>query len=164
MLELTDSWTLDRNRHMKIGPLFILLCLLSGCFGRNPQRALAERKPITEQEAIQLAEDFIAKNGYTDLMSLEDKSKLIREVDDPADPEEMLRDRHDTLEGHAYKVVHGSEKDRAWVILFNYNRKNEQYKSLMVDFEEYTKKYGRAVIIDQYGETLRLAHQDIGLE
>jgi hypothetical protein len=121
-------------------------------------------KPITDKEAIHLAEVFIAQNGYTDLPPLEDKSKLSRELTDPSDPEAMLKERYDTLERHAYKVVSGNEKDRAWVVVFRYNRRNEQYQSLVPDFQEYSKRYGRAVFLDQYGKIFSLAHQDIGLE
>src|SRR5689334_3520608 len=59
--------------------------------------------PLDEQAAIQVAEKFIADNGYTDLPPISDTSKLAHEsIEWQSDARQILQFRHNTLEQKAF--------------------------------------------------------------
>src|SRR6266850_279628 len=69
----------------------------------------AQRKKLGEAEAVGLAEQFIVRNGYTDLPP--DKNRLHYETIEWAsniqEMLKMLKMRHDTLERNVYGVARG---------------------------------------------------------
>jgi cell division protein FtsL len=78
----------------------ILLTLLSVV------RSHAQKRGLSETEAVKLAERFIAQNGYTDLPP--EKDKLANESFELAESlEEKLKMRRDTLERKAYGISSG---------------------------------------------------------
>ena len=101
-------------------------------------------KPMTEAQAIWLAEDFIARNGYTDL-PVPDGTTLTREsIDFGVTREERLEYRHDTLErkaAWAYRMKDG------WVVVFRYKRSITDSR--------------RGVWVDESGKRFQVFHQDV---
>ena len=75
------------------------------------------RKKLTRMEAARLAATFIAQNGYTDLPPTKDKSKLTFEhIEWQSTVDEVLKDRHNTLERKAYGVLRGSRLKDGWTV------------------------------------------------
>jgi hypothetical protein len=82
--------------------------------------AYSRKRRLTQREAVALAEQFVAQNGYTDLPP--DKTKLSYEtIEWQRDVERMLQQRHDTLERHAYGILRGRKGgESGWTIVFCY--------------------------------------------
>ena len=135
---------------------FILAFAITGSSQRN--------KILTEDEVITRAEEFIKDNGYIDLPPSEDKSKLVSEPVLGGSDAEGLKRRHNTLEPKAYGIIRGGRSGNGWYVVFRYNQNNSEYQRLIPDFERMTEKWGRAVVMDRFGENLKVEHPDIGLE
>jgi hypothetical protein len=102
--------------------------------------------PISESEAIRLAEDFIIRNGYTDLPPDPDRRKLTAEpVVLASTVDEELRLRHDTLERKADGAYGGAG---GWMVYFRY--KNDKLDP----------DWRRTVVMDARGRHIRIMHQD----
>jgi hypothetical protein len=66
---------------------------------------IRESLPSAADTAISCAEEFIARNGYTDLRPAADTSRVAFEsIDFAAGIAEVLRERHNSLERHAFGV------------------------------------------------------------
>jgi hypothetical protein len=68
------------------------------------------------------------------------------------------------LEPKGYGIIQGGRSGDGWYVVFRYNRNNPEYERLTPDFEQHREKYGRAVVMDRFGENPKIEHQDIGLE
>lgn len=114
----------------------------------------AQKQELSEGEAIRLAEEFIAQNGYTNLPP--DKSKLAYEtIEWESNIDDMLRERHDTLEPKAYGIRHGRKGgDPGWTIVFRYS--HPSIKQM--------RRNGRAVTMNLDGSGLRVEHVDFILK
>ena len=102
--------------------------------------------PISESEAIRRAEQFVARNGYTDLPA--DRSRLNAEpvVLSSGTEEEELKLRHDTLE----RKADGAFGDAGgWVVYFRYKQRGT------LDPEN-----RRAVVMGPKGDHIHIMHQD----
>jgi hypothetical protein len=110
----------------------------------------AQKRRLTETQAIKLAELFIAQNGYTDLPP--DQTKIACEtIEGGANVDETLKDRHDTLQRTAYGVVRGRKAGSAgWTVVFRYKHP--------VDRDE--RSVGRAVTMNLDGGDARVEHVD----
>jgi hypothetical protein len=139
------------------------IILLSFIFAFAITGSSQSKKILTEDEAITRAEEFIKDNGYTDLQPTEDKSRLVPESVFGGTDAEGLKLRHNTLEPKAYGIIQGGKSGDGWYVIFRYNRKNREYKRLIPDYEQRTERWGRAVVMDRFGEKLKVEHQDIGL-
>ena len=113
---------------------------------------------ITEDEARRLAEEFILRNGYTDIPPVDD-SEVVFESEDPTDRVEALRLRANTLEAAAYAVRRRPDR---WIVIFRYNTASA-FRHTTPEFSEYVKSNGRALTMDLAGHGLHLEHQDIKL-
>jgi hypothetical protein len=112
----------------------------------------AEESP--EAKAVRLAEEFIARNGYTDLPP--DRDGLSYEtVEWGPNDEETLRRRRDTLGRKAYGVRHGGRMGAkgGWTVVF---RAPARYGDDGV-------VWGRAVTMDKDFQNLRVEHKDFPL-
>jgi len=71
---------------------------------------------------LQYAEAFVLANGYTSAPAAVDKTKIVWALgDNPAQVDEVLRSRHDTLKPHAYGLSAGVPGDpQAWTVVFEY--------------------------------------------
>ena len=101
--------------------------------------------PVSEAEAIQLAERFIAQNGYTDLPVPEDTKLTLEPIEFASSRSERLEFRHATLERRALGAyrIHGG-----WTVTFRYNG--------------YTLTDGkRGVWVDDSRKRIRIFHQDV---
>lgn len=112
------------------------------------QRLKTLSTPISREAAIQIAEDFIADNGYTDLPPVEDRSKLSFEsIEWEPDLDEMLRLRHNSLEKTAFGTSRGIWRDPlGWTVAFRYKNGDDVR--------------GRAVTMSSKGENIRVEHKD----
>src|SRR5713101_4825602 len=112
--------------------------------------AHAQKRRLTEAQAIKLAEHFIAQNGYTDLPP--DKAKLAYEtIEWESNVDEMLKERHDMLQRGAYGVVRGRKAGSAgWTVVFRYKHPTDR--------EE--RSLGRAVTMNLDGRAARVEHVD----
>lgn len=111
------------------------------------------REETPEQKAVRLAEEFVARNGYTDVPA--DMENLSYEsIERARDVEEMLRWRRDSLERRAYGVVYnGKMGGPGWIVAF---RPGKRFGN---DFDE----WGRAVTMDRNFENLRVEHKSFPL-
>lgn len=108
-----------------------------------------KRTRATEAIAIQVAERFVAENGYTDLPPTSHLANLSRESLEPTEVRARLRMRHDTLERAACGVT-GSPQT-GWYVVFRYQGKPRSPR-------------GRAVEVTPYGRAVRVVHQDFLLK
>jgi hypothetical protein len=100
---------------------------------------------ISESEAIRWAEQFVARNGYTDLAA--DRSRLTPEpVVLSSGTDEELKLRHDTLERKADGAFGGAG---GWIVYFRYKHRRK------IDPE-----FRRAVVMDPNGNHIHIMHQD----
>ena len=114
----------------------------------------AQKQELSEIEAVRLAEEFIAQNGYTDLRA--DKSKLAHEtIEWTSNVDDMLRQRHDTLARKAYGIVHGRKGGApGWTVVFRYSHPASKQE----------RRNGRAVTMNLDGSGLRVEHVDFILK
>ncbi len=103
-----------------------------------------------ESQAVQLAETFIALNGYTDLPP--DREHLAYEtIEWESNVDETLRMRHDTLERKAYGLSRGrKDGSPGWTVVFQYRHLSHRQKS----------ENGRAVTMNSDGGEMRVEHVD----
>lgn len=111
-------------------------------------------KEMSEAQAIEFAEKFIERNGYTDLPP--DKENLAYEsIEWESNVDEILKMRHDTLERKAFGISRGRKGDSTgWTAVFRYKNPSD----------EQTRKNGRAVTMDLDGSKPRVEHIDFILE
>jgi hypothetical protein len=114
----------------------------------------AQKQELSEEEAVRLAEQFIAQNGYADLQP--DRSKLAYEtIERESKVDEMLKGRHDTLERKAYGVVRGRRGAAlGWTIVFRYRHPSSKQM----------RKNGRAVTMNLDGSEMGIEHADFILK
>lgn len=131
----------------------------------NETKQLKTESP--EEKAVRIAEEFVKQNGYTDLPA--DKKNLSHEtVEYYENIDELLEQRHNTLEPKAYGVLYrgrlGDEK--GWTIVFRYSNKiiNKLEKLPKSSLISNPKLSGRAVTMNEQFENLLLEHKDFFLE
>ena len=139
-----------KNRNPALKPILVSVLLLLSVAVTSP----AQKQKLTEEEAIRLAEEFIAQNGYTDLRP--DKSKLAREtIEWESNIDDILRQRHDTLDRKAYGIVHGRKGGApGWTVVFRYSHPSSKK----------ARRNGRAVTMNLDGSALRVEHVDFILK
>ena len=106
----------------------------------------AEESP--EAKAVRLAEEFIARNGYTDLPP--ERGNLSYEtVEWGPNDEEMLRQRRDTLGRKAYGIRYGGRlgAEGGWTVVFRYRKggnmtgravtMNKDFQNLLVEHKDF---------------------------
>ena len=115
--------------------------------------AQGKRDETPEEKAVRLAEEFIARNGYTD--APHDRHSLSYESIEWTDNlEELLKLRHDSLERKAYGIFYsGRSGGKGWTVVF---RHKERYGN-------HYDKTGRAVTMDGNFENLRVEHKSFFL-
>jgi hypothetical protein len=109
---------------------------------------------LTENEAITLAEQFVAQNGYTDAPA--NKSKIAYEsLERYTDIDKMLDFRKNTLKRKAYGICHKAKRQRGWTIVFEFKNPNSQTSD--------EKPVGRAITMDEFGDKIKMEHCDFFL-
>src|SRR6266704_3601783 len=122
----------------------ILLLLFVTIVGQSQKRHL------TRAEAVALAEQFIARNGYTDVSP--DRNRVSYEtIEWESNVDRMLQRRHDTLNRQAYGIV----RDRkggvpGWTVVFRYKH----------PIDRPARSTGRAVTMNIDGTEPRVEHVD----
>lgn len=112
----------------------------------------AEESP--EAKAVRLAEEFVARNGYTDLPP--DRDALSYEtVEWGPNDEETLRRRRDTLGRKAYGVRYGGRMGAkgGWTVVFRAPARHGDVGVV----------WGRAVTMDKDFRNLLVEHKDFPL-
>ena len=106
-----------------------------------------------EEKAVRLAEEFVARNGYTDLPP--DRFEISYEGSEWAfDFDEMMRRRHDTLERKAYGIRYAAGAEgKGWMVAFRHTSRSGR------DFVN----AGRVVSMDEDFENLRVEHKTFSL-
>jgi len=112
--------------------------------------SLAQKRNLTEAEAVKFAQQFIAQNGYTDLQP--DKTRLANEtIEWQSNVDEMLKERRDTLQRRAFGIVRERKGSSAgWAVVFRYKHLSGR--------EE--RRIGRAVTMNLDGGDARVEHVD----
>lgn len=119
--------------------------------GWTKSAQLSQMIVLTEAQAVEFAEKFIERNGYTDLPP--DKDNLAYEsIERKSDVDEMLKMRYDTLERQAFGISRGRKgiPDSGWTVVFRYKNSSDQT----------TSKIGRAVTMNFDGSAARVEHVD----
>ena len=124
------------------------ICLLVLCVAAHSQK-----HRLTESEAIALAEQFVAQNGYTDVPP--DKTKLsYATIEWQSNVDRMLQERRGTLERRAYGIVSGRKGDsRGWTVVFRYTH----------PIDRRARSTGRVVTMNLDGSEPRVEHVDFFL-
>jgi hypothetical protein len=124
----------------------------SDCWADGGSEGKREETP--EERAVRLAEEFVARNGYTDLPA--DRERLSYEsVEWESNPDEMLKLRHDTLERKAFGLRYGGKMGGpGWTVAFRYNA---------MQLGCSLHNFGRAVTMDRDFQNLRVEHKDFPL-
>jgi hypothetical protein len=143
--------------------LTIILVGLSVNAAESANKDKKAKRKITASEAIQLAEQFIIDNGYTDLPAAKDKKKIVPESVNPMTGEWGMQMRHDSLQRKAYGYSQGNRTAKDWTIVFKCKYKKEDAE-IIPDYEARLRTAGRAVTMDAYGKKIKMEHQDIKLE
>ena len=116
-----------------------MAALLAWCYTRP--------SPISGAEATRLAEEFIVRNGYTDLPPDRTREPTREVISFSSDIEEEFRLRHDTLERRAesaYRIGDG------WWVAFRYK-----------DRLGVNPDVRRAVAMDAQGKKMHMIHEDV---
>lgn len=138
-------------------PIFLLLlCLISLGF--------RQKRMLTEAEAVQKAEEFIAQQGYTNLPPIKDKSKWAPDAVWGVPSQRVMDNRRNSLEPQAYGVARGKSNDLyAWIVVFRYNPNNPKNQMYFREYPE-LEKAGHAVTMDAYGRKIQMRHSLVYLE
>ncbi|MBX3288898.1 MAG: hypothetical protein KF855_06075 [Acidobacteria bacterium] len=112
-----------------------------------------------EQKAVRLAEEHIARNGYTKAEA--DRENLSFEtVEFSGNVDEMLELRHDTLNPGAYGVVFGrSDSKKGWTIVFEYSDRIKAERAKESNDSSNKTLTGRAVTMNKDFKDLRVEHK-----
>ncbi|CAN5422892.1 hypothetical protein BH20ACI1_BH20ACI1_04770 [soil metagenome] len=127
---------------------------------------------LSEAKAVRIAEEFVVRNGYTDLPT--DKGKIAHEtVEFSRNLDELLKMRANTLERKAYGILYkatGTKMgEKGWTVVFreknvsdNYYKTVSQATGKKVTGENYP--IGRAVTMDANFENLSVKHKTFPLQ
>lgn len=130
----------------------------------------AEASP--EEKAVRIAEEFIARNGYTDVPA--DRNNISYETVEFADDiDELLEARANTLERKAYGILFRGSGTRmgkeGWTVVFrSKNISDDFYRSIcLTKGKKVTKEnhpIGRAVTMDANFQDLLVEHKTFPLK
>jgi len=124
--------------------LALTILLLNALF----TSVMSQTKEITLSRAVRLAEEFVIRNGYTDLPPSKDKNEIkLEPIERYSNIDAILADRRNTLERRAYGGKVRPDVG-GWIVVFRYKDKERNAKS------------GRVVTMGPKGENIRMEHQD----
>jgi hypothetical protein len=109
-----------------------------------------QKMGLTEVQAVEWAERFIAQNGYTDLPH--DRDHITHEaVEWKSELNQLLKMRHDTLERKAFGISRGRKGGQpGWTVVFRY--RNPSHGEM--------NKTARAITMNRDGSDMRVEHID----
>ena len=130
--------------------------------------AAGPTQKITEKQAVNIAEKFIAENGYT--ASYPGSKQLVRDLLPLPGTIEAIEVqerslRHNTLEPKAYGVISRAKSGQGWTVIFQYSME-VRTKYGMPERNRCIDQYevGRAVTMDEFGHEIHVQHVDIFLK
>jgi hypothetical protein len=150
-------------RLLSISLLLLTLVIATPANGGDPP------KRLTLAQVVQVAEEFIVLNGYTDLPPTEDDKELSYEsLEWESDVRKMLQLRRDTLERSAYGYIKRSRRGAGWTVVFRHKEPsggtrlaNGGKPIIRIQPDGTT---GRAVTMDPFGRKKRMEHVDFRLK
>lgn len=128
------------------------LCLTLGLIA-NMGCSHAPAPAISKQQATELAEAFVAENGYTNLPANKAKAVLDRAAMELSHSrEDLLKQRFNMLKPKAIgiRLDSGNDKSRGWSVAFDFVSPPPQYKD-----------YCRIVTMNEDGEGTHLVHEGV---
>jgi hypothetical protein len=138
------------------GPLKFEMLELPGC---DLGGSKGKREETPEQKAVRLAEEFVARNGYTDLPPDREHTSY-ESVEWESNFDEMLKFRHDTLARKAYGIRYtGKMNGPGWTVAFRPASPYRCGNAMLAGQAE----MGRVVTMDENFENLRVEHKDFPL-
>lgn len=110
--------------------------------------------PITEDQAIQIAEKFVIDNGYTDLPP--DSSRIRKELFDNLanGRDEVLKRRHNQLNKKAYCIYDHYDRWCIGFVYSNYNTRSQDSNLNKVSFR------GKILYVWKNGLAIWFEHKD----
>jgi len=126
--------------------IFVVSCNSSTTVEEKPKE---ESKELTVEEALHLAEKWVAEQGYTADSTAVNKQKIVFEVGEYAsDTSKIVKLRHNTLQpqGRVAQEYQG-KLGKAWMIGFNY--------------EPPENNIVRVVTMDSIGHIINMQPQDV---
>lgn len=132
----------------KVFPLFLSILVTGNWVLQKPTLSFASiistnlqksEELITEAQAISLAEEFIVKNGYTELPAIERKEITLELLDKLVAFELVMKLRHNSLQPKAYGVIKKRRGSLGWTIIFtrvpksNFDPKNGRGVSMTLE-------------------------------
>ncbi|CAM1340873.1 hypothetical protein [Tenacibaculum amylolyticum] len=133
-----------------IKSLYLLTFIVLGIIWISTS-SFQQTNELTKEQAIELAEQFIIDNGYTNLFA--NKVKLSYELLDDRNKNKVISRRKNTLHKKAFCI---SERDDRWDVGF---------LSTSIDLNKLDSKKretnlpGRAVIVLKNGKGIKIAHK-----
>lgn len=118
-----------------------------------------------EQKAVRLAEEHIARNGYTKAEA--DRENLSFEtVEFSRNIDEMLELRHNTLNPKAYGVLYRrkSGDKKGWTIAFEFSDRIKAERAKEASDGSNITPTGRAVTMSKNFKDIRVEHKDFILD
>lgn len=123
--------------------------LLVRCAPVRPAPMSNTELGTNERCAIESAEAFIEKNGYTTRkLTVEEWKAVAKEGIDTDDVAELARLRHDTLKPRAYGLI--ANPSGSWVVVFEPTRPRR-------------RNYGRGVEVEHDCKAVRVVHSNYAL-
>src|SRR5882672_7653488 len=121
------------------------------------------RPALSEAEAVAVAEQFVADNGYTDRPA--DLSKLKLELLDSLSKTSLARiaaGRHGQLERNAWGVLRVRSRAPGWTVVFRYRSQANGNALLLTEEGEQIEDpdLARAVTMDPDGGNIRIEHKE----
>ena len=117
---------------------------------------------ISEKQAVQLAEKFIAANGYTNAPPT---VKQLNPELFSSEFEVECKLRHNSLSPRAFGVGSANfEHQGGWIVIFvSPSKEDEANRHATMKRLKETDASGRAVTMDRFGKHLRIQHKDFCL-
>lgn len=112
--------------------LMLCFCCWVACSSEAPENKV---KMISASEAIQIAEKYVAEQGYTK-QEIDGSKTTIRfeEGEYASDTTDIVKMRHNTLEAEAAGARAYGPDNKSWVVGFNYiNPENNIVRGIIMD-------------------------------
>ena len=117
------------------------------------------RRTVTAEESVVLAECFIIQNGYTDLPPMEDRSQLTPESVWRAQKSGVCRGGTTLWSGEHFPLCKMRDTRVAGWLHFVTGEIPIEFDIMGTGLIQ----FGRAVTMDAYGKRMRVEHQDLSL-
>ena len=130
---------------MKINLIYIFLFFISCASTHN----------LTKVKAMEIAENFIMEQGYSDKKLDLNKTKIDSDIlDQYQEPEKIIELRHNLLNS---KAVYSKKLESGWIIEF-------EYKQTETSVLSQKTREGKGILISENGKKINMFHENILFE